>query len=247
MEKPLHVLLSVCLLGLASGCAAPRVDMDAEVDMLIAQLHKSPDENSIARAALVRMGPRAAQHLVQRLDIPAHRLRRGGDALESARILRVLRELALPVALPACKRILLDLYIRPDSNEGAAVLNEAIGCVYALFPQKEARDIYYRFITGDPRQYRKEEMDIQHWGTGSNMDRLAVDVLTGFSLMVAAGDQRVQTALTSFLANISGGALQQMYFHQLDDNGFSVTERKTARESGEPGRLVVPGASQPSP
>lgn len=247
MKKSLHVLLSVGLLGMAAGCAAPRVAVDAEVDALIAQLHKSAVDNRAARSALVVMGPRAVPHLVQRLDIPAHNLRRGESALESARILRVLREIALPVALPACKRILLDLYIRPGSKEGAAVLNEAIGCVYALFPRQEARDIYYRFITGDPRQFLKEEMDIQHWGTGSNMDRLAVDVLTGFSLMVAAGDKRIQTALTSFLASITGGALQQMYFQQLDEDGFSVTEMKTAKEPSALGRQVGPDANQAKP
>lgn len=247
MKRRSHVLFSVGLLVMAAGCTAPRVAVDAEVDELIAQLHKSAIDNRIARTALVKIGPRAAPHLIQRLDIPAHRLRRGDSALESARILRVLRELALPVALPACERILLDLYIRPGSKEGAAVLNEAIGCVYALFPRKEACDIYFRFITGDPRQYLKEEMDIQHWGTGSSMDRLAVDVLTGFSLMVAAGDQRIQMALTSFLAHISGGALQQMNFQQLDENGFSVTELKKAKEPGDLGRLVDPWADQRKP
>lgn len=243
MMKHLNVLLSVGLLWAAGGCLSMRkVAVDAEVDALIAQLHKSALDNRMARAALVKMGSRAAPHLIRKLDMPASQLRRGESALKAARLLRVLREIRSAAALPVCERILLKHYIRPSSQEGAAVLNEAIACVYALFPRKEARDIYYDFVTGDARQYLKEEVVAQHWGRGGAMDRLAVDVLTGFSLMVAAGDQRIQTALTAFLDNISGGALQRMYFHQLAENGFSVAELTTSKERAELERLVKPDA-----
>ena len=237
----LRALLPAVLMVMVAGCATSRIAADAEVEALIAQLHKSALDNRVARAALVKMGPRAVPHLVQRLDVPAHRLRRGESALEVARLLRVLREMESPAAFPVCERILIDFYIRPSNKESAAVLNEAVGCVYGLFPNKQARDIYYRFVMGDARQYLKAEMDVQHWGTGSQMDRLAVDVLTGFSLMVAAGDQRIQSALTTFLKNISGGALQRMYFHQLAENGFSITELTTAKNRSELERLVEPG------
>lgn len=235
-----HVLLSGCLLAVSVGCMSPQLAVDAGVEALIDQLHRSALDNRVARASLVKMKSRAAPHLVQHLDVSAYRLRRGDSALEAARLLRVLREMESPAALPVCERILLHLYIRPSNKEGAAVLNEAIGCVYALFPRKKARDIYYRFVTGDARQYLKAERDVQHWGTGSTMDRLAVDVLTGFSLMVAAGDQRIQSALTAFLESISGGALQRMYFHQLAENGYSVTELTTAKDRAELEKLVEP-------
>lgn len=239
--KPLNMLLSIGLLWAVVGCMAPRVAVDAEVDALIAQLHKSAIDNRVARAALVRIGTRAAPPLIQQLDhMSASQFRREESALKAARLLRVLREIKSPSVLPVCERILLKLYIRPSSPEGAAVLNEAIACVYALFTRKEARDIYYGFVIGDSRQYLKEEVVARHWGGGGAMDRLAVDVLTGFSLMVAAGDQRIQTALTAFLENISGGALQRMYFHQLAENGYSVTELTTAKDRAELERLVEP-------
>ncbi len=228
------------LLGMLAGCVASRMPADPVVDDLLDQLNHSAIKNRMARDALSKMGPRAVPHVIARLKVPAHELRRGDSALQAARLLRVLRDLRAPEALPVCERILLKYYIRPSNKEGAAVLNEAMACVYALFPRQQARDIYYQFITGDSRMYLKEEADIQHWGTGGTIDRLAVDVLTGFSQMVAAGDQRIQAALTVFLENISGGAMQRMYFHQLAENGFSITELTTARERSELERMVRP-------
>jgi len=233
-------LLAAGGLFLLAGCTSTRLPVDRAVEDQLDRLNRSAIENRMARISLVRMGERAVPHIVQRLDVPEHSLRRGQSAIQAARLLRVLREMKSPAVLPVCDRILLKYYIRPASKEGAAVLNEAIGCVYALFPRQEACDIYYTFVTGDARQYLKEQVDVQHWGAGGKTERLAVDVLTGFSLMVNAGDQRIQAALTAFLQNISGGSLQHMYFHQLAENGFSETALTTSKDRTELERMVKP-------
>ncbi len=240
MKGRIRVIILLGLLCFGVSCVTQRLPDDPQITALIERLHMSPSENRSARKELVQTGARAVPQLVRMLNVPAHQLRHGNSAIQAARTLRVLHQIQAPEALPACQRILLKEYIRPSTKESATVLNEAIGCVYALFPRKTARDIYYKFVTGDPRQYLKEEVDAQHWGGGQSINRLAVDVLTGFSLMVQAKDSRVRPALLAFLDSISGEALQRMYFHQLAENGFTVTELTTSKEQSELERLVKP-------
>jgi hypothetical protein len=224
---------SLGILWLGAGCLSTQVAYNPSVDRLIEQLHQSPMDNRLARAELVAIGDSAVPALIRSLDIPPRQFRSGESALRTARLLRVLREIESPAVLPVCKRILLRAYIRPSHKESATVLNEAIGCVYALFPRRAARDIYYEFVTKDARQYLEERVEAQHWGGGGAVNRLAVDVLTGFPLMVNAHDPRVQVALSTFLVNVAGRDHKRLYFHQLAENGYSVTELTTSKNPEE--------------
>lgn len=240
MKGQIRVIILLGLLCSEVGCVTQQIPEDPEISTLIARLHMSPSDNRRARETLVQMGDRAVPQLVQILNVTLHQLQRKRSAIEMARLLRVLRQMQAPEALPVCQRILLKNYTRPSTKEGAAVLNEAIGCIYALFPRKAARNIYFKFVTGDPRQYLKEEVVTLHWGKGESYNRLAVDVLTGFTLMVQAEDSRAQPALLSLLAGVSGKSLQRMYFHQLAENGFTLTELTTGKEQPELERLAEP-------
>jgi hypothetical protein len=210
---------------LLTSCAAPpkASDYNAEVEALIERLHISVDENEQARKQLVKLGAGATPSLLRHLEMLTSHLKRGESALRAARLLRVLRDMRTPAALPVLERILIKQFLPPSTVEVSAVLNEALACVYALFPAESARTIFVKYVNGDARQYLKPEANVQHWGGGEISDRLAVDVLTGFRLMVLAQDKRTQQTLVAFLGAISGKSIEQMVFHQLAANGFSVT------------------------
>lgn len=223
----------------SNGTQEAEIPADTQVHRLIARLNDSSMENRMARRKLLKKGKQAVPALMGTINIETQKLRSRDKALQAARSLRVLREMETDRTLHACKKILILKELTPSSRHVAALINEALACVYESFERQEARDIFYSFVTEEPGRYLKRVRRVQHWGPAYYQKRVEVDVLRGLRLMVASDDPRTKKALITFLDAVTLGSMDKTYFYRLAENGYSLTQETTS-EPAEKVRDLLP-------
>ena len=220
-----NIFLSLAIpLLLASACTTPSADAQ-RTDDLIQQLNASTAQNRMARKMLVALGNGVVPQLLDEVNKPFVKLQMEGTSMRAMRSIRVLRDLKSPAFLPGSKRILTKSYLRPSTKHDTALLNETLFYVYDMFEHKEARDIYIKFLTGDPRRYIRETRAVQHWAPMGIKERVEVNVVRGVHLLVKHDDKRAKNTLTVFLRRCPPNSMSKTYFHQLAENGYTLTER----------------------
>lgn len=224
----------------SSGCQCNKSSVpggDCRVWNLVQQIQISSEKNREARLQLKAMGLEAVPYLRKELNKSGHSLNSKKQAIRAARALRVIREIDAQAALEISAELLTRKKVTPGTKHSAALINEALACLYENFSSRAARDAFYMFITDDSERYMKTVRVAQHWGPAYYQQRVEADVLRGFRLMIAYDDSRTRDALMRFLEAISIDSMEKVYFYRLAENGYSLTEETTAQPGEEIKRI----------
>lgn len=183
-------------------------------------LQLSVQSNRLARTQLVATGAPAIAGLTKALEgclaTPTE-----DNVMQATRILRVLRDLRTPVSIQYCEQILLSHEIPLEIRVRGALLSEAVMAVCDLFPDRQAINIYVRFILEKEHSYSVIRDVALHWGKIERENNMTVDVLYGIAPLVRSGDPRARPALLKILKVLTANTLGHSAVWLLDQDGYT--------------------------
>ena len=190
------------------------------IEVLIADLGKSPEANRQARAALLKAGKEAVPALLQALE--GYATLTDEACLRSARILRVFKDMGSDAAVPAGADILA--FTHGNGQACALLINETLDYLYLFFRDVRARDAYYDLVKNRPSQWLSDRQDF-----------VKVFIMQGVAAMAENHDPRVDDVLAVLLEKLpyeppfSPGEVGGRWTNTawLDDDGYTVHACKT--------------------